>query len=305
MLRENQWGLRDPVHEINTYYWGVSSFVNKAKEYGSNIVNAASNTGKRVEDFSKGTVENAKDAWDKAAERAGEAVGKSTSLVAPYVLAAGDYIGNTAQKVGDKMGVSDTIGAVADATGVKSLGNQIRSAYERGAFGEDDDDSNAPVERQRLERNSEASARGQEAAVNAQTAQSAASANALQNASAGINRSRAGMLGSNAAQATQTADTGIYKAAKQQTNTTNADYLTKMKQADALDTQAKYMQKAVPLATASSALSGAANGLQLGMMTSDENAKEADDGIDDNKLNEAIAQFKQLYKELQQLKGGK
>ena len=52
-----------------------------------------------------------------------------------------------------------------------------------------------------------------------------------------------------------------------------------------------------------SALQGAGQGAQLGMtFTSDENAKEADDGIDDKQLNEAIAQFKSLYNQLQELK---
>lgn len=288
MLRENKWGLNDPVHEINTYYWGcICDWCDF-----SPITNTVSNVGNAV-----------KGAAETVGSTAGAVAGKVTKPIADKVVQAGDAIGNTAQKVGDKLHVSDAIGAVGKATGIQDLGNAIRSGYEAGA-GLNQDSSGSTDESQLLERNSEAAARGQEAAVNAQTAQSTASANALQNASAGINRSRAGMLGSNAAQATQTADTGIYNAAKQQTNTTNADYLSKMKQADALDTQAKYMNKAVPLATASSALQGAATGLQTGMMLSDENAKE-DDGIDDNKLNEAVAKFKQLYDELQQLKGDK
>ena len=288
MLRENKWGLHDPVHEINTYYWGwsPSSAVSWVKDTASNIGNTV------------------KGAAETIGSTAGAVAGKVTSPIAEKVVQAGDAIGNTAQKVGDTLHVSDAIGTVGKATGIQDLGNAIRSGYEAGA-GLNQDSSGSTDESQLLERNSEASARGQEAAVNAQTAQSAAKANALQNASAGINRSRAGMLGSNAAQSAQTADTGIYNAAKQQTNTTNADYLSKMKQADALDTQANYMQKAVPLATASSVLQGAATGAKTGMMLSDENAKEDDDGIDEDKLYEAISQYKQLYEELRQLKGGK
>ena len=234
---------------------------------------------------------------------AGAIAGKITKPIADKVVSAGDAIGNTAQKVGDTLHVSDAIGAVGNATGITDLGNAIRSGYEAGA-GLNQDSGSTQDESQMLEQNSEASARGQEAATNAQAAQQAASANALQNASAGINRSRAGMLGSNAASGAQTADSGIYNTAKQQTQTTNADYLSKMKQADALDTQAKYMSKAQPLATASSVLQGAGQGLMMGTMLSDEESKkEPSDGIDDNKLNEAIARFKQLTEELKQLKG--
>lgn len=292
MLRENRHGLNDPVHKINTYYWGfgggwnpISSASNWAKDKASDVGNAV-----------KGAVET-------VGSTAGALAGKATKPIADKVVQAGDAIGNTAQKVGDALHVSDAIGSAASAVGLQDIGNSIRSGYEAGA-GLNQDSAGSTDESQMLEQNSEASARGQEAAANAQAAQQAASANALQNASAGINRSRAGMLGSNAASGAQTADTGIYNTAKQQTQTTNADYLSKMKQADALDTQAKYMSKAQPLATAASALQGAGQGLMMGTMLSDEDSKkEPSDGIDDDKLNEAIARFKSLTEQLKHLKG--
>lgn len=136
-------------------------------------------------------------------------------------------------------------------------------------------------------------------------AQATAQANKTANINAGMNKSRAGMLGSQASNSTQS-NAVNYAAGNRASNaSTQADYLQKMASADGLDQQASNMNKAAGLAALSGALQGAGSGASTGAAMqsaiSDENAKQ--DPIDDDKLNEAIKQFKTLYAKVKQLRG--
>lgn len=118
---------------------------------------------------------------------------------------------------------------------------------------------------------------------------------------AGLNKSRAGLLGAQ----TATADSGntynnAYTALRGQSASTQADYLQKMAQTTALENQAQNMENSMKWNVAAGALQGAGSGAAMGATISDENMKESPDF--DNKLNEAINKFKTLYKELQELK---
>lgn len=134
-----------------------------------------------------------------------------------------------------------------------------------------------------------------------QSDQATAQANKKANINAGINKSRAGMLGSQSASSDTSVAQSQYQANRSTAASTQADYLEKMAQADALDQQAKNVSKASGLATLSAGLQGAGSGAAMGAVISDENMKE--DPIDDNKLQEAIAEFKRLSDRLKQLKG--
>jgi hypothetical protein len=140
-----------------------------------------------------------------------------------------------------------------------------------------------------------------------QSNQAAAQANKTANINAGINKSRAGMLGSQAASTDNSVAQNQYMANRSTAASTQADYLEKMAQADALDQNARNMSRSAGLASLSGALTGAGSGAALGAVVSDENAKEEpiEDPIDDNKLQEAIAEFKRLSDRLKQLKGEK
>lgn len=138
-------------------------------------------------------------------------------------------------------------------------------------------------------------------------AQATAQANKTANINAGMNKSRAGMLGSQASNSTQS-NAVNYAAGNRASNaSTQADYLQKMASADGLEQQASNMDKAAGLAALSGALQGAGSGASTGAAMqsaiSDENAKQ--DPVDDDKLNEAIKQFKALYAKVKQLRGDK
>lgn len=146
-------------------------------------------------------------------------------------------------------------------------------------------------------------------AEGAQTAQQNAENQARASASAGINKSRAGMLSENNSQQSQTNNiSNIYGANTSQNASTQADYLQKMAQADALDQQAANMKKGAGLTALGNGISGAMTGMTVGatLGMSDERAKEApQQQIDQNELQNMIRQFRSLYKRLQSLKGGK
>lgn len=134
-----------------------------------------------------------------------------------------------------------------------------------------------------------------------QSSQAAAQANKTANINAGINKSRAGMLGSQAASTDNSVAQNQYMANRSTAASTQADYLEKMAQADALDQNARNMSRSAGLAAFSGALQGGGSGAAMGAVISDENMKE--DPIDDNKLQEAISEFKRLSERLKQLKG--
>lgn len=144
-------------------------------------------------------------------------------------------------------------------------------------------------------------------AKGAQEAQQNAENQARSSASAGINKSRAGMLSENNSQQSQTNNvSNIYGANTAQNASTQADYLQKMAQADALDQQASNMRKGAGLTALGNGISGAMTGATVGatLGMSDERAKEAPND-NNNSLQDMIKQFRCLYKRLQELKGGK
>ena len=103
---------------------------------------------------------------------------------------------------------------------------------------------------------------------------------------AGVNNQAAGLLN------------GLYQTGAAQNASTQADYRDKMAQADIMDTKAENMAKGAKLMPWAAALQGAGQGAQVGgIFGSDENIKEADDGIDDNKLNEDIAALDSFCRE--------
>lgn len=150
------------------------------------------------------------------------------------------------------------------------------------------------------EANQKAADTQQAIAESAQTAQAEAEKNAAAAASAGINKSRAGMLSDNAAQQSQTSNvSNIATANSSQAASTQADYLQKMAQADALDQQARNMKSGAALTAIGGGIQGAATGASFGLI-SDENMKE--EPFDDDKLYDAIREFKRLYMKVKELR---
>lgn len=138
-------------------------------------------------------------------------------------------------------------------------------------------------------------------AESAQAAQAEAEKNAAAAASAGVNKSRAGMLSDNAASSSNTSNvSNIASANASQAASTQADYMQKMAQADALDQQAKNMKSGAGLTAIGGGVQGAAAGASTGAMISDKNMKE--EPFDDEKLYSAIRQFKELYMKVKNLR---
>lgn len=135
-----------------------------------------------------------------------------------------------------------------------------------------------------------------------------AQANRQANITAGINRSQAGMLGSQAAgQNTANQANQIYQANSAGAASTQADYLEKMGQSKAMDVTADAKGKAATMAGISGALQGIGSGASVGaaLATSDETQKEDPTNkreVDPEELNRAIAKLKDLYRQLKELK---
>jgi len=141
-------------------------------------------------------------------------------------------------------------------------------------------------------------------AEGAQTAQAESENNAVAAASAGVNKSRAGMLSDNASQQTQANNvSNVATANSSQAASTQADYLKKMAQADALDQQAKNMKSSAGLTALGGGIQGAASGAIGGAIISDEDMKEPIDF--DQQLYDAVKQFKELYKKVKAMRGRK
>lgn len=141
-------------------------------------------------------------------------------------------------------------------------------------------------------------------AEGAQTAQAESENNAVAAASAGVNKSRAGMLSDNASQQTQTNNvSNVASANSSQAASTQADYLKKMSQADALDQQAKNMKSGSALTAIGGGIQGASSGAIAGAIISDEDLKEPIDF--DQQLYDAIRQFKELYAKVKAMRGRK
>ena len=269
--------------ELHAYYWCVD-FCWKAIEKAVDNVKSAANT---------------------AGAAAGAAAGKITQPIAQGIENAGNTFGNAMQTVGDATGVSGLVNTIGEKTGLKELGQNIHAGFQYGAgLVPEQSSSNSGMVDGDEDKGAQTKAQTDEAATTAAGAGAASEREAANSArEAGTNASRSGMMAGVNNQAAGLLN-GLYQTAAAQNASTQADYRNKMAQADVMDTKAGNMAKGAKIMPWASALQGAGQGAQLGMtFTSDENAKEADDGIDDNKLNEAISQFRELYKELQELKG--
>lgn len=143
-------------------------------------------------------------------------------------------------------------------------------------------------------------------AEGAQTAQQEAEKSAASSASAGINKSRAGMLSDSGTSSAQTNNvSNISMANATQNASTQADYLNKMNQADALDQQAKFQARGAGIQALGAGMQGAAAGAAMGgVIGSDENIKTSPDDFD-AKLSDAINQFKILYKRVKEKRSRK
>ena len=139
-------------------------------------------------------------------------------------------------------------------------------------------------------------------------AQNAASKTATSAINAGIGKSAAGMLGDSAAEGTTagTNQSTIANAYKSNAASNQSDYLARMGQVQGMEQQANQLNQGTGWAALSGGLTGAASGASTGFALSDERCKEApsdEDGIDDNKLIEALQQFIELSQKLKALKG--
>lgn len=267
--------------ELHSYYWCVD-FCWKAVEK---------------------TVDKVKDAANNAGAAVGAAAGKITQPIAQGIENAGNSFGNAMQTVGDKTGLSGVVNTIGEKTGLKELGQNIHAGFQYGAGLVPEQESSAPMQDDDTNKGAETKAETDEAATTAAGAGATSEREATNSArEAGVNAARAGnMAGANNASSSLTS--GLYQAGAAQNAATQADYRNKMAQADVMDTQANNMAKGAKLMPWAAGLQGFGQGMQLGGMLSDENCKEApEDGIDDQKLIEAMEQFKSLYNKLQELK---
>lgn len=279
--------------ELHAYYWCVD-FCWKAVER---------------------TVDNVKDAANKVGATAGAIVGKATKPIAQGIENAGNAFGNAMQTVGDKTGLSGVVDTIGEKTGLKELGQNIHTGFQAGAGLLPEQGSPAsPMVDGDEDKGAQTKAETDEAATTAAGAGAASEREAANSArEAGTNASRSGMMAGVNNDAAGLLN-GLYQTGAAQKASTQADYRNKMAQADVMDTKAGNMAKGAQIMPWASALQGAGQGAQLGMMLSDENVKEAEgenpegenpDGVDEDKLNEAISQFRELYKQLQDLKENK
>lgn len=268
--------------ELHAYYWCVD-FCWKAIEKAVDNVKSAANT---------------------AGAAAGAITGKVTKPIAQGIENAGNAFGNAMQTVGDATGVSGLVNTIGEKTGLKELGQNIHAGFQYGAgLVPEQSSSNSGMVDGDEDKGAQTKAQTDEAATAAAGAGATSEREAANSArESGVNASRAGnMAGANNSSSALTS--GLYQAGAAQNAATQADYRNKMAQADIMDTQANNMAKGAKLMPWAAGLQGFGQGMQLGGLMSDENCKEAPaDGIDDQKLIEAMEQFKSLYNKLQELK---
>lgn len=270
--------------ELHSYYWCVD-FCWKAIEKARDKVSDFGNT---------------------VGAGAGYLAGKATSGIADKIEDAGNSFGRAMQDVGDFTHTSGLFDKIGNKTGLKQLGQNIHDAWKAGA-GLMPEQSGSPSSSNDDTSGNNTKAETDEASTTAAGAGAASEREAANSArEAGVNAARAGnMAGANNASSSLTS--GLYQAGAAQNAATQADYRNKMAQADVMDTQANNMAKGAKLMPWAAGLQGFGQGMQLGGLMSDENCKEApegtpEDGIDDQKLIEAMEQFKSLYNKLQELK---
>lgn len=312
--------------ELNAYYWGWSppcpdfcfkaleDAVNGAKKITEDAVNgakkvteAASNGVKNATEAASNGVNTAfngvKNGVNTAGATAGYLAGKATSGIAEKVEDWGNSFGRAMQDAGDftrTSGIFDTIGR---ATGLKELAQNVHESWKYGAgLLPEQQVGPSPMPDGDEDKGAQTKTETDEAATTAAGAGAASEREAANTAKeSGVNAARSGnMAGAN--NSAQALTNGLYQAGAAQNAATQADYRDKIAQADIMDTQAGNMAKGAKLMPWNAGLQGFGQGFQLGML-SDENSKEAPvDGIDDDKLKEAIEQFKSLYAQLQEIK---
>lgn len=224
---------------------------------------------------------------------------------------AGNAIGTALNPVGkamDKAGISsklDLLGPNA-ARAVQGYGDKLSSmmgkdyndkAMQLLALKQQQDANNKTLDNtQQID-----SANGNAAALSTQNQTQTAQAQAKAAKNAGLTQARANAIGDASTYGNTVASNANNLSS--QNAMTQADWLEKQGQIGAAMQQAGNMQNAAKYAGLSGALQGGAAGMSMGATISDENAKEApSDGIDDDKLNEAIKEFRELYKKLSELK---
>ena len=207
------------------------------------------------------------------------------------------------QDVGDFTHTSGFFDWAGNRTGLKQLGQNIHNGFLYGAGLIPEEAGPTPMPDGDEDKGAQTKAETDKAAAEAAGAGAGAERESANTAKeSGVNAARAGnMAGANSAQALTN---GLYQAGAAQNAATQADYRDKIAQADIMDTQAGNMAKGAKLMPWAAGLQGLGQGFMLGMgLLSDENSKEAPaDGIDDDKLKEAIEQFKSLYAQLQEIK---
>ena len=269
--------------ELNAYYWCFDycpdfcwKFLEESKE---NITNFGNTVG----------------------AAAGYGIGNFFKDSAEKIEDYGNSFGRAMQDVGDFTHTSDFFDAVGNKTGLKQLGQNIHNGFLYGSGLLEEPEPPALPDGDK-NKGAETKAETDKAATAAAAAGAASEREAANSAKeSGVNAARAGnMAGAN--NTAQALTNGLYQAGAAQNAATQADYRDKMAQADIMDTQAGNMAKGAKLMPWAAGLQGAGQGLMLGLL-SDENSKEAPvDGIDDDKLKEAIEKFKSLYAQLQEIK---
>lgn len=284
--------------ELNAYYWGWSppcpDFCWKALETAVNNTKKAAETVKT----------NVTNFGNDAAALTGALAGKATSGIAEKAEDWGNSFGRAMQDIGDFTHTSGFFNTISNRTGLKQLGQNIHNGFLYGAgLLPEEEQPNAPLPDGDEDKGAQTKAETDKAAAEAAGAGAGAEREAANTArESGVNAARSGnMAGAN--NSAQALTNGLYQAGAAQNAATQADYRDKIAQADIMDTQAGNMAKGAKLMPWNAGLQGLGQGFQLGMMLSDENSKEAPaDGIDDDKLREAIERFKSLYAQLQEIK---
>lgn len=276
----------------------IDPIVDKGKE----LVNDTTETAKKLGS-------NVTDATETAATLTGALAGKITEPVAGFIEDRGNDVGNFLQKTGELTGLAPIINEIGERTGIKSRAQDFHNGflYGAGLLPEEQQVYQTANEEQEGDgKGEQTKAQTDEAQTEAAGAGASAEREAANSArEAGVNSSRSGMMSGVNNQAAGLLN-GLYQTAAAQNAATQEDYINKMAGADVMDTKAGNMARGGRIMPWASGMQGFGEGAKLGstmmLMPSDENVKEAADGIDNNKLNESIAQFKSLYKRLQELK---
>lgn len=288
--------------ELNAYYCIINCWSAPKRAYEKlkkGAETAVNNTKKAAETIK----ENVTNFGNDAATLTGALAGKAASGIAEKAEDWGNSFGRAMQDVGDTTGTSGFFNTIGNRTGLKQLGQNIHTGFLYGAgLLPEEEQPNDSLPDGDEDKGAQTKAETDKAAAEAAGAGAASEREAANTAKeSGVNAARAGnMAGAN--NSAQALTNGLYQAGAAQNAATQADYRDKMSQADIMDTKAGNMAKGAKLMPWAAGLQGLGQGFQLGML-SDENSKEAPvDGINDDKLKEAIEQFKSLYAQLQEIK---